>query len=34
MVDQLRDNGYCKVEVKEGLLVGEGKRICDGISGG
>jgi peroxiredoxin len=34
LVDQLRDNGYCKVEFKEGQLVGEGKRICDSISGG
>jgi peroxiredoxin len=34
LVDQLRNNGYCKIEVKEGQPQGEGKRICEGIIGG
>jgi peroxiredoxin len=34
LVDQLRHNGYCKIDVKEGQPVGEGKRICEGITGG
>jgi peroxiredoxin len=34
LVDQLRHNGYCKVEVKEGQPIGEGKRICESLTGG
>jgi peroxiredoxin len=33
LVDQLRQNGYCKVEVKDRQPQGEGKRICDAITG-
>ncbi len=34
LVDQVRHNGYCKVEVKDGQALGEGKRICDSVTGG
>ncbi len=35
MVDMLRSDGFCKIEVKEGQPVGaEGKRICESITGG
>jgi peroxiredoxin len=34
LVDQLRHNGYCKIDVKEGQPQGEAKRICEGITGG
>lgn len=34
LVDQLRNNGYCKVEVKDGQAVGEGRRICESVTGG
>ena len=35
LVDMLRNDGFCKVEVKEGQPVGaEGKRLCESITGG
>ena len=34
LVDQVRRNGYCEVAVKEGQPMGEGKRICEAITGG
>ncbi len=34
LVDQLRHNGYCRVEVKEGQFVGDGAKLCESISGG
>ncbi len=35
MVDSLRNDGYCKVEVREGQPTGaEGRRICESITGG
>ena len=34
LVDQLRNNGFCRVEVKEGRFLGDGERLCESISGG
>jgi hypothetical protein len=34
LVDQLRSSGYCSVQVKEGQPVGEGRKICDSVTGG
>jgi peroxiredoxin len=34
LVEQIRGGGYCPVTAKDGKLVGDGARVCDGISGG
>jgi peroxiredoxin len=34
LVDSLRANGYCQVDVRDGKVAGEGRRICDAINGG
>ena len=35
MVEQIRNDGFCKVEVKEGQPLGaESKRLCESITGG
>jgi peroxiredoxin len=33
LVDQLRQGGYCPMEVKEGQVQGDGARICESIAG-
>jgi peroxiredoxin len=34
LVDQLRHNGYCRVEVRDGKFLGDGEKLCESISGG
>lgn len=34
LVDQIRGGGYCPVHAKDGKFLGDGARLCDGISGG
>lgn len=33
-IDQLRDGGYCPVEMEDGRPKGEGARICESVAGG
>lgn len=34
LVDQLRNDDYCKIEVKQGELLGDAKQLCNLVSGG
>jgi len=34
LVQQIRGGGYCPAQAREGKFVGEGARLCDGLSGG
>ncbi len=34
LVNQIRGGGYCPVQAKDNKFVGEGVRICEGLSGG
>jgi peroxiredoxin len=34
LVEQIRGGGYCPVQAKDGKFLGEGARLCDGITGG
>jgi peroxiredoxin len=34
LVDSVRQNGYCRVQVHDGKLLGDGTRICSSISSG
>lgn len=33
-VEQLRHNGFCRIEVKDGQFLGDGAKLCESISGG
>lgn len=34
LVNQIRAGGYCPAEARNGKFVGEGARLCEGLSGG
>ena len=34
LVNQIRGGGYCPAQARDGKFVGEGQRLCEGLSGG
>ena len=34
LVNQIRSGGYCPAQTRDGKLVGEASRVCDGLTGG
>lgn len=34
LVNQIRDGGYCPAQARDGKFVGDGARLCEGLSGG